>query len=66
MIRIYETFATKELAEEFKERYYKSYHPMGYGTHIAIKEIVIEPNPKYPGESDTRWLASGSRGASCD
>ncbi len=65
MIRIYETFATQAQAEAFKARYYDSYHPMGYGTHIAIKEVEVPPSPSFP-KGEKRWLASGSRGSSCD
>ncbi len=65
MIRIYEQFATKADAEAFRDRYYASYAPMGYGTHIKIKEETVA-EPDNGGAVSVVWIASGSRGASCD
>lgn len=58
MIRIHETFETEEQAEAFRERYYASYHPMGYGTMIRVEPVIVD--------GKERWVASGSRSESCD
>jgi hypothetical protein len=52
MVYIYKEFDTERAAETFRKRYYQTYPPMGYGTHIAIE------SPKKPGD---KWILRGSR-----
>lgn len=56
MIRIYETFDTEAEAVAFRDRYYRNYHPAGYGTHITIEQD----------RTTGKWRAYGSRSHSCD
>ncbi len=56
MIRIYKEFATEADAIAFREAMYTSYHPCGYSTFIKVEKS----------SDGTRWIASGSRAASCD
>lgn len=56
MISIYREFDTKDEAEQFHNDMYTSYHPAGYSTMIRI-EYIDEKN---------KWVAYGSRAASCD
>ncbi len=55
-VQIYKEFTTKADAEEFRERVYTCYHPLGYGTSIRIEHKVEKG----------LWVASGSRAESCD
>jgi hypothetical protein len=61
MVYIYETFDSQHDAELYRDRYYRSYHPVGYGTHIAIHA----PDKHRPRDPD-KWVAIGSRGSGCD
>lgn len=56
MIYIHEEFDTEEEAVKFRDRYYRSYHPAGYGTRIKITQD----------ETTGKWIASGSRGSTAD
>lgn len=64
MIHIYEAFDTEAEAEAFKERYYRNFHPWGYGTHIKI----YSPAEQHFNDrrDQGKWIAIGSRSASCD
>ena len=55
MIRITETFATREEADTFVANYLRSYHPCGYGTSLSVSAT-----------KDGKWLVTGSRYRSCD
>lgn len=53
-INIKDTFPSKEEAEAFRERYYRNYHPAGYGTSLTITE------------DNGQWIVQGYRFSSCD
>lgn len=42
MIRLHAEFDTREEAELWRDGMYRSYHPLGYSTHITIAEKTIE------------------------
>jgi hypothetical protein len=55
MVRVWQTFETREQAEAFKANYLRSFHPCGYGTWLEVFEL-----------EDGRWVCKGSRFSSCD
>jgi hypothetical protein len=63
VIRIDQEFETEEAAETFVARYYGSFHPMGYGTHLVIYEPCEEPRAL---ARKDKWRVLGSRSESCD
>lgn len=56
MVKIYELFLFKELAERFREDYLQRYHPAGYGT---LLECRLDRQTGH-------WIVAGSRFSSCD
>jgi hypothetical protein len=62
MIRLYAEFDTKADAEAWCEGMFRSYHPLGYGTHLSIVKV----NARRGDDTVTKWVAYGSRAESCD
>lgn len=42
MIRLHAEFDTQKEAELWRDGMYRSYHPLGYSTHITIEQKTIE------------------------
>lgn len=67
MIRLHCEFDTLEEAELWRDGMYRSYHPMGYGTHITIeKRVRTSIDINGISQTDWYWVAWGSRAESCD
>jgi len=51
-----EEFNSEEDANAWRDAYYNSWHPLGYGTVIHVKQS----------EKTGKWVADGYRWDSCD